>query len=186
MNRLPIGLLIVLYSVGASSESLVTSGQIGYQLNLGSKNKISLSRVASVPLGKLCTTMSVTDPYRTVYIVADRLLATMDPNPKKPGETFTRPNQVWASCTLSVGVTVSWLPTTQNTDNTPITDLEGYRIVYGTSPESMTKFIEIRNPSITSYVLEGLYPATWYFAVRAFNKQGKESVNSNVAIKMMS
>jgi hypothetical protein len=79
--------------------TLLTSEQIGYQLNLGTRNKITLSRVASVPIGKECiTSMSVTDPYRTVYLLQDRLWATMDPNPKKPGEFFTRPNQVWAKC----------------------------------------------------------------------------------------
>lgn len=78
--------------------TLLTVSDVGYQLNLGTKNKISLSRVASVPLRKPCTAMSATDPLRTVYLIQDRLWAVMDPNPKKPGEFFTRPNQVWAKC----------------------------------------------------------------------------------------
>lgn len=81
---------------------LLTADQVGYQQNLGSRNKISLSRVATVPLGKPCiATMSLTDPYRKVYIIADRMWATMDPNPNKPGTLFTRPNQVWAKCEAS-------------------------------------------------------------------------------------
>lgn len=78
---------------------LTTAETVGYQQNLGSKNKISLSRVASVPLGKLCVaTMSLTDPFRTVHIIADRNWAVMDPDPKRPGQFYTRPNQVWAKC----------------------------------------------------------------------------------------
>lgn len=81
---------------------LLTADVVGYQQNLGSKNKISLSRVASVPLGKPCVaTMSLTDPFRTVHIIADRNWAVMDPNPAKPGTFFTRPRQVWAKCKAS-------------------------------------------------------------------------------------
>lgn len=72
---------------------------VGYQINLGSRNKFSLSRVASIPLGKECiATMSATDPYRTVHVIKDRLWAVMDPDPRKPGEFYKRPNQVWAKC----------------------------------------------------------------------------------------
>jgi hypothetical protein len=80
----------------------VTVDTVGYQINLGSNNKISLSRVASVPLGKPCVaSTSLTDPYRTVHIVSDRMLAVMDPNPKKPGTFLTRPRQVWAKCAIA-------------------------------------------------------------------------------------
>lgn len=79
--------------------SLLTADTVAYQVNLGARNKITLSRVASVPQNKPCVaSMSLTDPFRTVYILQDRNWATMDPNPAKPGTLFTRPNQLWAKC----------------------------------------------------------------------------------------
>lgn len=81
--------------------------------------------------------------------------------------------------------TLSWTPPTQNTDGTALTDLAGYRIVYGTSATAMTQMIEIPNQSISSYVIEGLSPATYYFALRAYNTAGAESANSNVASKTL-
>lgn len=78
---------------------------------------------------------------------------------------------------------LSWQPPTSNTDSTPLTNLAGYRIVYGTSPSAMTQSITISNPSTTTYVVDGLTAATWYFAVRAFTTAGVESPNSGVATK---
>lgn len=81
---------------------LTTTDGVGYQINLGTSNKISLSRIASVPAGKPCiASMSVTDPYRTVHVIQDRMWAVMDANPKLPGQTFARPRQVWAKCEAS-------------------------------------------------------------------------------------
>lgn len=77
---------------------LLTADTVGYQLNLGTNNKITLTRVASVPIDKPCQASSVTDPFRTVNLLADRNWAVMDPNPAKPGQFFTRPRQVWAKC----------------------------------------------------------------------------------------
>lgn len=77
---------------------LTTAETVGYQLNLGTNNKITLTRVASVPIDKPCVASSVTDPFRTVNLLADRNWAVMDPNPAKPGTFFTRPRQVWARC----------------------------------------------------------------------------------------
>ncbi|HWK74500.1 MAG TPA: putative Ig domain-containing protein [Povalibacter sp.] len=78
---------------------------------------------------------------------------------------------------------VSWVAPTENTDGSSITDLAGYRIVYGTSASALTQTIELSNPSLTTYVIEGLSSATWYFAVKAYNSAGAESTLSNVASK---
>lgn len=81
--------------------------------------------------------------------------------------------------------TLSWTPPTENTDGTALTDLAGYRIVYGTSASALSQMIEVPNPSVSSYVVEQLSPATWYFAVRAYTTSGEESANSNVASKTL-
>lgn len=79
--------------------------------------------------------------------------------------------------------TVSYTPPTQNSDGTPLTDLAGYRIYYGTSPDSYTQVIEIDDPSVTVYVVDNLAPATYYFVSTAVNSSGIESEFSNVATK---
>lgn len=98
--------LLCAFAAQSAEATLQTVDTVGYQINLGSNNKISLSRVASVPLGKPCiASMSVTDPFRQVFILQDRMQAVMDPDPKKPGEFFTRPRQVWAKCEVATCTT---------------------------------------------------------------------------------
>ena len=79
--------------------------------------------------------------------------------------------------------TLSWTPPTQNTDGSPLTNLAGYRIDYGTNSSSLSQTVQIANPGVTSYVVENLSPATWYFAVKAYNSSGVESSLSNLASK---
>jgi hypothetical protein len=43
--------------------------------------------------------------------------------------------------------------------------------------------IDIPNPGVTSAVVENLSPATWYFALKAYNTSNVESSLSNVASK---
>lgn len=75
-------------------------------------------------------------------------------------------------------VTLDWTPPTQNTDGSALTNLAGYRILYGTSASALTKTVTV-NGNVTSYVVEGLTPATWYFAIKVFNTAGVESAPSN-------
>jgi hypothetical protein len=79
--------------------------------------------------------------------------------------------------------TISWIPPTQNTDGSPLTDLGGYRIYYGTSQTNLAQMVELSNPGLTSYMVQNLSPATWYFSMRAFRTNGTESEPSNVASK---
>jgi hypothetical protein len=79
--------------------------------------------------------------------------------------------------------TLSWSVPTQNTDGTPLTDLSGYHIYYGTSSSALTATITVASASETSYVVTGLAPGTYYFAVVAYNSAGVDSPESNVASK---
>jgi hypothetical protein len=81
--------------------------------------------------------------------------------------------------------TLSWTAPTENTDGSTLANLAGYRIRYGTSASSLTSTVVIDNASVTTFVVEDLSPATWYFAVTAVNSQGAESTNSNVANKQI-
>lgn len=79
--------------------------------------------------------------------------------------------------------TLSWTPPTQNEDGSALTDLAGYRIVYGNSPTALAQTTQVA-PGVTKYEL-GLAPGTWYFGVKAFNTSGKESPVSNVGSKVI-
>lgn len=91
-----------------------------------------------------------------------------------------------AVTTVSNGrATLSWTAPTENTDGSALSNLSGYRIRYGTSAGALTSTIVINNASVTTYVVENLAPATWYFAVTAVTSAGAESGNSNVANKQI-
>ena len=75
-------------------------------------------------------------------------------------------------------VTINWVPPTENTNGTPLTNLAGYNIHYGTSSGSLTKTLSISNPGIATYVVSDLSPGKYYFAVAAVNSAGAESALS--------
>ncbi len=86
---------------------------------------------------------------------------------------------------VSVGsATLSWAPPTQYTDGTALTNLSGYRIYYGTAAGALTQSISVNNASVSTYIVENLSPATWYFAVKAV-ANGVESDFSNTATKVV-
>jgi hypothetical protein len=80
-------------------------------------------------------------------------------------------------------VTLSWTPPTQNADGTGLTDLTGFRVVYGRSATDLSQSITITNPSISTYVIDNLSAGTWYFGVKSMNSQANESAISNIASK---
>jgi hypothetical protein len=79
-------------------------------------------------------------------------------------------------------IAVAWTQELKNADGTPLTDLAGFRIVYGTVANALTQTVEIRDPNARSYTLANLaYSTTYYHAVKAFNAKGEESDKSNTA-----
>jgi hypothetical protein len=86
----------------------------------------------------------------------------------------------------SVGAaTLEWLAPETATDGSTLTNLAGYRIYYGTDVTRMTTKIEVKNAGVLTYVVEGLKPATYYFAVTAINAHGQESARSNAGRKII-
>jgi Putative Ig domain len=76
--------------------------------------------------------------------------------------------------------TLTWVPPTQNTNGTPLTNLAGYQIYYGTSATVMSQSVKIANPGIVTYVVSNLSPGTWYFSVRDYTSANVESGTSTV------
>jgi hypothetical protein len=85
--------------------------------------------------------------------------------------------------TASGTATLSWLPPTQNTDGSSLTDLTGFQVLYGHSPDDLSESVTLTNPSLNSYVVENLSSGTWYFTVVALNSAGVSSPLSNLASK---
>ncbi len=79
--------------------------------------------------------------------------------------------------------TLSWIPPTTNINGTPLTNLAGYRIYYGTNSSSLNRSVQISNPGIASYAIYNLSPATWYFTVVSYNDANIESPLSEVVSK---
>ena len=80
--------------------------------------------------------------------------------------------------------TLSWNPPTQNTDGSPLANLSGYKVYWGTSQGNYTNSVTI-GANLSTYVVEPLTPATYFFAVTALSSVGAESTYSNSASKQV-
>jgi hypothetical protein len=75
-------------------------------------------------------------------------------------------------------VTLSWDAPNTNADGTPLTDLSGYKIYYGTSSHNYSTAIDVGN--VTEYMVGNLENVVvYYFAVTAYDTSGNESEYSN-------
>ena len=82
--------------------------------------------------------------------------------------------------------TLSWVAPTTNTDGSPLTDLAGFIINYGTSAGSMTQSITVANATASGYTVQNLTAGTWYFTVTVYTTLGTQSAPSDVASKTIS
>ncbi|HEU4619245.1 MAG TPA: putative Ig domain-containing protein [Gammaproteobacteria bacterium] len=94
------------------------------------------------------------------------------------------PFSVTVQAAASGSATLTWTAPTQRTDGSPLLDLAGFRIYWGTSSDSLGNKIPVDNPGLTTYVVENLASGyTYYFATTAVDSKGVESSMSNVASK---
>jgi hypothetical protein len=84
---------------------------------------------------------------------------------------------VSGSTTLTVkttgSATLAWNAPTTNTDGTPLTDLAGHKIYFGTSSGSYTTIMDVGN--VTTYTINNLSSGTYYFTVTSYDSSGIES-----------
>jgi hypothetical protein len=85
----------------------------------------------------------------------------------------------------SGSATLTWDAPTTNTNGSLLTDLAGYYIYYGSSADALTQMATLNDAQAISYVVDGLTPGTWYFAVQAFDSAGNRSDLSNIASKTL-
>ena len=77
-------------------------------------------------------------------------------------------------------ITLNWTPPSTNTNGTPLTDLAGYNVYYGTSSGNYTAKFNAGN--VTSYTFTNLAAGTYYIAVTAYDTSGNQSVYSNEVV----
>ncbi len=86
------------------------------------------------------------------------------------------------SVAINETVTLAWLAPTHNVDGTPLTDLAGYRIYYGSMSGAYTDVLEVTLSSSTRQSLI-LSSGSYYFAMTAVDASGNESAYSNELMK---
>jgi hypothetical protein len=70
------------------------------------------------------------------------------------------------------------MPPTENSDGSVLTNLAGYTVYYGTSPDSLTQSVKVSNPGLSAYTVTNLPSGTWYFAVTSYSSAGVESTRT--------
>jgi Fibronectin type III domain len=100
-----------------------------------------------------------------------------------PGSTSGSANAPSGVSGGSRAATLSWEAPTSNTNGSALTDLTGYRIYYGSSPEDLSQTVQISSVGLQTYVIDNLEPGTWYFAVMALAANGGESALSDIVTK---
>jgi hypothetical protein len=79
-----------------------------------------------------------------------------------------------------VGSTLSWDAPTKNIDGTPLEDLAGYKVYFGTESRKYTASYDVKN--VTSYNIDNLPEGQYYCAVTAYDTSGNESKYSKEII----
>jgi len=95
---------------------------------------------------------------------------------------------MWAGILLSISASaiLTWTPPTQNTDGSPLIDLDHYEIYYGCTAPGSYEFIATVPAPASSHEIVGLPEfGTCYFVATSVTAEGVASVFSNEASKFM-
>ncbi|RQW87787.1 MAG: hypothetical protein EHM79_07130 [Geobacter sp.] len=85
-----------------------------------------------------------------------------------------------ADNTATGSITLAWDAPT-NSDGTPVVNVAGYNVYYGTSSGVYDK--NVSTGTQTTCTINGLMPGTYYLAVTCYDSSGHESGYSNEASK---
>ena len=116
------------------------------------------------------------DSTASVTAVASNTTSTAATTPPASTNTSSTVAKTTTPVTTVNGVaTLDWLPPTENSDGSALTNLAGYTVYYGTSPDNLAQSVKVSNPGLTAYAVTGLSSGTWYFAVTSYSADGVES-----------
>lgn len=91
------------------------------------------------------------------------------------GGSTSRSMTVTIEASSSRSVEVSWNPPSTRADGSPLNNLAGFKVHYGTASGSYTQSITVDSPDITSYQIADLTNGSYYFAVTAYDADNMES-----------
>jgi len=82
---------------------------------------------------------------------------------------------------VSSGISIAWDLPTEYSNNTPLfsSDIDGFRIYFGTESKRYTNVIGINDPNITSCSLPVSTSEIFYITMTVVTKDGLESAYSN-------
>ncbi len=175
---------------GAPATSVTVGGQYSFTPSAsdsdGGTMTFSIQNVPSwatfnTATGQLSGSPKATDTGTTSGIV----ITVADGSAKASLPAFSITVNGTAVTTPATGsATLSWVAPTQNSDGTPLTNLAGYNIYYGTDSAALTQTVQVTNPAALSYAITGLAKGTtWYFAVTSYTTAGQESARSQLSSK---
>jgi Putative Ig domain len=101
------------------------------------------------------------------------------------GDTLAalQPFNVTVQAVATGAVTLNWVPPTDKTDGSHLSDLAGLKVYWGTTKGVYASSATVSNAGLVTYVVENLVPGTYHFMVTAFDRSGVESGPSNVVSK---
>jgi hypothetical protein len=86
-----------------------------------------------------------------------------------------------APAPLPFAVTLSWRAPQTRVDGSPLRNLAGYRVRYGTSPGVYSTVLDVKPGAVTELTVSLLAPGQYWFVVTAVDANGLESGYSNEA-----
>src|SRR5580693_2786604 len=93
-----------------------------------------------------------------------------------PGFSIT----VTAATAATGNAVVNWVPRTQNTNGSPLTDLAGIKIYYGTSSSNLSQMVQVAGTGATATTIPNLASGVWYFGGVSYTSGGTQSAMSSV------
>ena len=81
--------------------------------------------------------------------------------------------------------TVTWVAPSQNADGSPLTNLAGFHVYYGSDANVLSALQDVPHSGVSSTVVANLKTGTYFFAVSAYTADGAESELSTVVSKQI-
>jgi hypothetical protein len=150
------------------------------QTNVGMINRSPTDGSANVASVASNTTSTATAPITTAASAPSSGSSSSTGSTTAAGTVAKVTVPVTPVSTTDGVATLDWLPPTANTDGTTLTNLAGYTVYYGTSPDNLSKSVKVSNAGVASYTVTGLASGTWYFAVTSYSADGVESARTSM------
>ena len=139
--------------------------------------------------GVTCSNDNFGDPIRGVvkqcFVATDSATPPPPPPPASPAPPPPPAPPAPPPAPGQGSLTLNWISPTTNADGTPINDLAGFRVFYGTASGSYANSVAISDARAVSHTIRGLPAGAYYVVVRAYDASNNESAASVEAGKVI-